>query len=452
MPPYSRQNIVSSNLQHQPLPVPLQFPDPPLTSVCASDLPPADCANRLQTMAHDLDQPRSVQYNFTIEQQMPLGMGLAVSYVGFRGIHLWQVREGNPISPTDIVNGSPAWFPYLCAGVASALPCSASVATAPNPAYHRANPGYASVILIKTSADSWYNSLQVVLKKRLSRGLEFQSAYTWSKSLDTTQGQSYFADCTDQGGLEGTSPFNSRLDKGPSCFDLRHNWHLNFLYHIPNISSDRLPAKFLRGWWVGNIVTARTGFPFTPLVSVGRSNNAIFAGQGTTGIVDRPNVGTDTTTATLRCSGTASAFPGAPPCSNGSVTYQFIPFDKDKVVTGDPNGWFNPLMFRLAPTGFLGNGSRGMLRAPGLNTWDLSLNKDTAVPFLGENTKLQFRAEIFNLLNHANFSIPASIGRVFVGTLADPAGASEAPISNVGRITTTATSSRQIQLALKVIF
>src|SRR5438552_7154794 len=446
MPPYSRQNIVSSNAQRQLLPVPLQFPDTPLTSVCARDLPPADCANRLQTMAYDLDQPRSLQYNLTVDQQLPLGMGLAVSYVGFRGIHLWQVREGNPIPPTDIVNGSPAWFPYLCGGVASPVSCAAPVATVANPAYRRLNPGYASVIYIKTSADSWYNSLQMVLKKRLSRGLEFQSAYTWSKSLDTTQCQSYFADCTDQAELEGTSPLNSRIDKGPSCFDLRHNWHVNLLYHIPNINSDRLPAKFLRGWWVGNIVTARTGFPFTPLVSVGRSNNAIFAGQGTTGIVDRPNVGTDTATATFRCSGTASAFPGAPPCSNGSVTYQFIPFDKDKVITGDPNGWFNPLMFRLAPTGFLGNGSRGMFRGPGLSTWDFSLNKDTALPFLGESTKLQFRTEIFNLLNHANFSIPASIGRVFLGTLADPAGASEAPILNVGKITTTATSSRQIQL------
>jgi len=79
--------------------------------------------------------------------------------------------------------------------------------------------------------------------------------------------------------------------------------------HIPNIRSDRFAAKLLHGWWVGNIVTARTGFPFTPLVSVGRSNNAIFAGQSTTGIVDRPNLGTDTTSATFRCSGTASAFP-----------------------------------------------------------------------------------------------------------------------------------------------
>jgi len=199
MPPYSRQNIVSSNPQRLPLSIPLQFADIPIASVCASDLPPADCPNRLQTMAYDLDQPRSLQYNLTVEQQMPLGMGLAVSYVGFRGIHLWQVREGNPIPSTDIINGSPAWLPFLCGGVASAVSCPAPVATVPNPAYHRMNPGYASVILIKTSADSWYNSLQVVLKKRLSRGLEFQSAYTWSKSLDTTQGQSYFADCTGPG-------------------------------------------------------------------------------------------------------------------------------------------------------------------------------------------------------------------------------------------------------------
>ena len=121
-------------------------------------------------------------------------------------------------------------------------------------------------------------------------------------------------------------------------------------------------------------------------------------------------------------------------------------------MTGDPNAWFNPLMFRLAPTGFQGNAARGLLRGPGLSTWDLSLNKDTGLPFLGESTKLQFRAEIFNLLNDANFSLPASIGRVFVGTLTDAAGVSEAPIPNVGKITTTATSSRQIQLALKVIF
>ena len=436
MPPYSTQSSVISNPTRKELSLPLTFG-------------PGDLGNRLQTMAYDIQQEHSLQYNFTVEQQMPFGTGLAVSYVGLRGLHLWQVREGNPIPPTDIVNGAPAWFPFLCGGVRSAVNCSGAV---PNPAYQRINPAYASFIRDTTGADSWYNSLQVVLNKRLSRGLEFQSAYTWSKSLDTTQGQFYFAECADTGGVEGASPLNARLDKGPSCFDLKHNWHLNLLYHFPNVKSDNFAAKFLHGWWMGNILTAQTGYPFTPLLTAGRSNNGVFSGQGATGIVDRVNVGTDTTSATFRCSGTGSAFPGAPPCSGGSVTYNYIPFDPHKVITGDPNGWFNPLMFRLEPAGFLGNASRGMLRGPGLSTWDVSLNKDTGLRFLGENAKVQFRLEIFNILNHANFSLPSTIGRVFTGALTDPAGASEAPIPNVGKIQTTATSSRQIQLALKLLF
>ena len=168
----------------------------------------------------------------------------------------------------------------------------------------------------------------------------------------------------------------------------------------------------------------------TPLLNTGRSNNALLTGQGLTGLVDRVNVGTDTVT--------------------GPGGLQFVPYDPDKVITGDPNAWFNPLIFRLPPTGQMGNAGRGMLRGPGLATWDLSLNKDTGLPFLGESGKLQFRVEIFNLLNHANFTTPG--GRVFAGTPTVPAGATQAPLLNVGRITTTSTSSRQIQLALKVIF
>src|SRR5260370_39602183 len=100
-------------------------------------------------------------------------------------------------------------------------------------------------------------------------------------------------------------------------------------------------------------------------------------------------------------------------------------------MTGAANGWVNPLIFRLAPTGFLGNAGRGTVRGPGLSTWDLSLNKDKGLGFFGESAKLQFRAEILNILNHANFSIPASIGRTFVGTLTNAAGSSEALIINV---------------------
>ena len=127
------------------------------------------------------------------------------------------------------------------------------------------------------------------------------------------------------------------------------------------------------------------------------------------------------------------------------------------MITGDPNMWFNPLMFRLAPAGQQGNEGRDILRGPGLVEWDLSVSKDTALPFLGESGKLQFRIEMFNLLNHSNFAMPGGTSggnnqRVFTGGTAAAAGASQAPVANVGKITATSTSSRQIQLALKVIF
>ena len=432
MPPFSSLSSVTSNPTNSLVSLPLAFS-------------PAALGNTLKGMTYDIGQSHSFQYNFTVQQQIPLGMVLAVSYVGNRGVDLWQTREGNIELPT-IVNGVSEWLPFLCGGVPSAATCAGAVA---NPAYRRINPNYGDWIQVGTGGDSWYNSLQVVLKKRLAHGLQFQSAYTFSKSLDTTEGVAFALDCGLSGELEGSDPLNPKIDKGLSCFDQRNNWNFSLLYHLPNIKSGSFGAKFLQGWWLGNIVTVAGGFPFTPLVTVNRSNSGVLNAQAI-GINDRVNVGTTTTSATFACSGTGSAFPGAPACSNGSVTYQYIPYNPNTVVTGNPNMWFNPLMFQLGPAGELGDASRGMLRGPGLGTWGASVNKDTGLPFISENARLEFRAEIFNLLNRANFSTPS--GSVFTGTVTDPAGATEAPIANVGKITTTSTTSRQIQLALKLIF
>jgi hypothetical protein len=119
------------------------------------------------------------------------------------------------------------------------------------------------------------------------------------------------------------------------------------------------------------------------------------------------------------------------------------------------------LMFNLAPMvpcpgnaavtcGVLGNVTRGFLRAPGLGNWDLSVVKDTKLGFLGEQGSVQFRAEFFNILNRANFGFPST--STYSGSPSDVGANSEAPSSSAGRITTTSTTSRQIQLALKIIF
>ena len=81
-------------------------------------------------------------------------------------------------------------------------------------------------------------------------------------------------------------------------------------------------------------------------------------------------------------------------------------YDPSTVITGNPNNWFNPLMFQLGNVGFLGNVQRGLLRGPDLRNWNLSVNKDTVLPMLGEKGMLEFRAEFFNVLNRANFGFP----------------------------------------------
>ena len=451
MPPYSVQYQITSNP----------------TGTCTVSFPfnyaPTGACNvqasvaGLQTIDYNISTPRSYQYNFTLEHQMPGGIGLQVSYVGLMGHDLWATREANPDQYTSLVNGVYTWDPITCAGVLTPLTkCPTTTPVTPtvaNPTYQRLNPNWSSAIITGTTSKSWYNSLQVVANKRLSHGLEFQGAYTFSKSLDTTEGQMYGSDCGASGSLEAINPFDAEYDKGASCFDATNILHFNLLYHPPQIKSDnRFVNKVVNGWWVGNIVTVQSGFPFTPVLSVNRSNSGVFGGSQP----DRPNLGNTTTSATFACTGNTSAFPGAPACNGasatakGTVTYTYIPYDASSVTTGNPNMWFNPLMFSLGPAGTLGDASRDFLRGPGLGTWNLSINKDTHVGWLGEQGALQFRAEIFNILNRANFSLPS--GTVFTGTTTDGAGATEAPVNGVAKISTTQTSSRQVQLALKVIF
>jgi hypothetical protein len=99
----------------------------------------------------------------------------------------------------------------------------------------------------------------------------------------------------------------------------------------------------------------------------------------------------------------------------------------------------------------MGNAARGILRGPDLGEWDFSIVKDTAVPLFGKEGSVQFRTEIFNILNHTNLGMPAS-ATVFNGATSVLGAYQQAPLAGVGQITTTATTSRQIQFALKLIF
>jgi hypothetical protein len=140
-------------------------------------------------------------------------------------------------------------------------------------------------------------------------------------------------------------------------------------------------------------------------------------------------------------------------------------FNRATVITHNPSNWFNETMFDLPLAGTLGNAPRNFLRGPDLKNLDFAINKDTRAEFLGEQRTVQFRAEFFNILNRPNFANPNAT----IASLSSPAaiqcgpdyavkscqfGSSPALLINstAGQITSTVTTSRQIQLSLKFIF
>jgi hypothetical protein len=247
----------------------------------------------------------------------------------------------------------------------------------------------------------------------------------------------------------GVSSNTRANDYGPSCFDLRHNFHMSLLYHFPNFKTNAVLSKLVDGWWMGNIVSLQTGLPFTPVLANNRSNSGNLSTA-----VDRVDINTQAIAqGTMLTNAEGGTYLAAT---------NFIPYNPRTVITGNPNQWFNPNMFHMQPMvpcpnnaaltcGTLGDATRGILRGPSLGDWDFSLAKDTAFSLLGEQGAVQFRAEIFNILNRTNFGMPAS-ATVFNGATSVLGEYQQAPLVGVGQITTTVTTSRQIQFALKLIF
>jgi len=455
VPPFSAQTQVAQSAKDFALPFVDVNGNPN-----AADFGLSQFGKALQMNDPNLQNPHVLQYNLTVEQQLPGGIGLQVSYVGNRGINLLSLIEGNPVVPNNLVNGQlppntvPTFnvtngsAPNNCQNNALTYGAASQAFTPGAPNYPcRMNPYFTSALFITSPSNSWYSGLQVLAVKRLSHGLDFQASYTYSRSIDTTAGQMYNTDCG--GGAIGTAvgfnPTNLKLDKGLSCSDVPHSMRLSVLYHLPNMKSGGILSKVLNGWYMGNIVSLSQGFPFTPLITQDRSFSGVITQSNST----KPDLNTAAVSAVTNPAG---------------GTYNWIPYDPKTVITGDPNHWFNVLMFGEGPLGRHGNTPRDVLRMPGLTNWDFSLIKDTKLGVLGEQGNLQFRAEFFNLMNHANFGIPN--GTAFGGTLTNtaaggnaggniqaPVGASASnPLGTAGQITTTATNSRQIQLALKIMF
>jgi hypothetical protein len=263
-----------------------------------------------------------------------------------------------------------------------------------------ANPSLANTTTWISEGVSSYNALQVDVNRRFSNGFQARGVYTWSKSLDDGTAWNSSVGANAPGFV--MFPLYPKLDWGPSTTDVRQVAVINATWELPFAKKlGGWKKTALDGWSVSGIETLQTGFPFTPSLGYNPTNN------GDSRNPVRPSVN--------------PAFSGP-------------------VIVGSPNAWYNPAAFIQPASGTYGNLGRDTLTGPGLATLDFSALKTTAIR---ERLKLQFRAEFFNILNRANFGIPNTV--VYTA-------ANSAPSPTAGVITSTASTSRQIQFGLKLLW
>ncbi|MBA2306349.1 MAG: TonB-dependent receptor [Acidobacteria bacterium] len=265
---------------------------------------------------------------------------------------------------------------------------------APNAPFY--NPSFTRLNYYDTSAKSKYHALKGTVTQRYSAGLHFQASYTWSKAMDTQS-------ATLQDELGRTimlDAFHPERDWALADFHVEHSFTANFGYQLPwGRELGGVTGALLGGWQLSGIFTATTGFPFTVTSS---------------GLITHP----------------LHTEPSRPGLAAGGDT---------NPVLGGPDQYFDPTQFVPQPRGFHGNVGRNTLIGPGFAKLDLSLMKDFQ---LGGRRTAQVRVETFNVTNRTNFGLPAAL-------LFDAQGAR---VGSAGRITTTVTPARQVQLALRFGF
>jgi len=313
-------------------------------------------------------------YNLTLERQFGSSWVLSARYVGNQGRHLFgessqkSIRESNPA-----VYGPGA--------------------TEANTQQRRIDPIFGSIGYVESGYESNYNSLQLNLERRFSRGFSLLTNYVWSHQLDNFNSwQNY----------EQTDPFNRQLDHGPSNEDLSAIWKVSGLWQIPagQLGEKSVVGKFVKGWELTTSTIWQGGFPLTLHSGLDNSFSGVFA--------DHANI----TTSNIRSLEIGSGR------SRGQMVSEFF---NTSVVTPNPVGTF-------------GNLGKGVLRGPKFFNSDIGLIKRTTI---NERMSAEFRGEFFNAFNHTTFPVTA-----VDTTFTDP---------SFGQLL-SANNPRIIQFALKLVF
>jgi len=378
-----------------------------------SSIPPALLPNTGAYYLMDFNpkRPLVLQWNLNIERQLTPSTTLGIGYVGSRGVHLWIQSDANAVQPMQTAGGNLQWpcpvplapaliFPFTGAKINVCDPQAQANLTD----RARPDPNISGTISI-ANWSGWYDyhALQVQVKKAMSHGFQIGGNYTWAKNIDIGSG----AVAADQytNSVTGLLWYCEPCRRGLADTDVRNNITVDYLWNIPTPASFATPLKAVfANWQAGGILTIENGRPFSVLMD-GDPLGGLTVQQ-------RPD---------------RVFSPGCTTRVNPGNAQQYIKLE----CFTPPN-----------PSTQYGNAGRNTLIGPGLMSLDFSLFKTIPLKKISESSDLQFRMECFNCTNRVNLSPP-----VFNNDLMDYLGN---PITNAGLITSTTTTSRQIQLALKL--
>jgi hypothetical protein len=387
------------------------------------------------------------QWNLNVQYQLTPNLAAMVAYVGSRGVHQpFRVDEANLVLPTIPANTTAGYvWPFDSSG--GPLP--------------RLNTNFGSIRGMFYQGRSYFNALELQLAKRMSHGFQVQGTFTWGKTMDTSSAT--VAGDAFGNSISSLNWFDMKLTRGLADYNVGRTFVVNGTWDMPSPKSWTGPAHWLAsGWELGIIFTASDGVPFTPTYGTGNdpanthsSDDFAFPNRlRGPGCGTAVNPGNPTNYIRSEC----FQLPTAP-----SLAYWHAYCDPNPPNLGhitDPNN--PPKSLSGAPLPPLvcfnlrGNSGRNTLIGPGIASLDFSVFKNIPIKRISEAFNLQFRVEMFNIINHPNFAPPGpGDGNTDIYT-ADgsplTAGVQNTAGNTTGALVRTTIPERQIQFAIKATF
>ncbi len=374
-----------------------------------------------------------MQWNLSVARELTNTLAVTVGYVGSRGVHQpYRVDNINMVLPVS----SAAGYLWPCGPDGSGNTCVSGYNPDGTPTT-ATNPNFGRINATLWQANSFYHALQADVTKRITYGIAFHAAYTFGKSIDTlsaTEANDAFPN-----GLFNQLYFDQRTTRGLSDFNVAQDLSLSVTWDIPSPKiSSALADRAIGGWQVHALYSASTGQPFTPIMG----GDPVGTKLDETGLVPSIVPGCNPINSNFKSSANLNYInincftpPSVPLAELSSLPYGCAPFP------GAPQ----PPGGQAFCANLRGNLGRNFLIGPGVSKLDFSVFKNNYIKRISESFNAQFRAEFFNIFNRANFSSPTDNLEIF-----DQTGVPQT--TNAGALTSTQTTSRQIQLALKLIW